>query len=97
MKLSTKAEMLCAQITPGTTRLGDLRKIASDTGKDHQLAMELWAAKSYLLRQLAILIMYLKLITQEVADRLDQDMQQHPTKERLQLIDWLLANQLSKD
>jgi 3-methyladenine DNA glycosylase AlkD len=97
MKLSSKAENIYAQVNRTSTQLGDLRKIAKDIKKDHPLAMELWSTGEYLPRQLAILIMDAKLLSQEVIDQLDNDMQAHIEEERLQLIDWLMANQLSKD
>jgi len=97
MKRSSKAENIYTQINKKTTKLGDLRKIAKDIGKDHPLAMELWATGKFMPRQLAILIMDKKLLTQELIDKLDKDIQGHPYEERNQLIDWLMANQLSKD
>ena len=96
MKPSPQAQNILGQIN-SKTMLGDLRKIAKEIKKDHQLAMELWSAGEFLPRQLAILIMDKKLLSQEAIDRLDKDMQQHPLKERTQLIDWLMANQLTKD
>jgi 3-methyladenine DNA glycosylase AlkD len=97
MKLSSKAQNIYTQINSTTTKLGDLRNIAKEIKKDHSLAMELWSTGEYLPRQLSILIMDPKLLSQEVIDTLDKDIQQHETEERLQLIDWLMANQLSKD
>jgi len=97
MKLSTKAESITTQISDGNTKLGDLRKIASEIKKDHELAMELWSTGKYLARQLATLLMDKKLLSQEVIDKLDNDINQHHEEEKLQLIDWLMANQLSKD
>lgn len=97
MKLSLKAEAVYTRVRNKTTNLGVLRKIAKDIKKDHLLAMELWGTGEYLPRQLAILIMDVKLLSQELIDRLDDDIQQHTMEERLQLIDWLLANQLSKN
>lgn len=96
MKLSSKATNIYA-LVDDTTRLGDLRKIAKDIKKDHQLAMELWSTREYLTRQLAILIMDSKLLSQELIDQLDKDIQDHPIEERHQLIDWLMANQLAKE
>lgn len=96
MKLSSNAEKIYAQIN-SNTQLGDLRKIAKEIKKDHSLAMELWFSAEYIPRQLAILIMDPKLLSQELIEQLDQDIQTHKMDERLQLIDWLLANQLSKD
>lgn len=97
MKLSSKAKAIYAQIDPASTKLGDLRKIAKEIKRDHELAMELWSTGEFLPRQLAILIMDKKQLSQEVIDQLDRDMQTHDFNERNQLIDWLMANQLSKD
>lgn len=96
MKRSSQAENISAQIN-AKTKLGDLRKIARDIKKDHELAMELWSTERFLPRQLAILIMDNKLLSQDLINTLDKDMQQHPFDERNQLMDWLMANQLTKD
>lgn len=93
---SEKAATILSQMK-SDTRLGDLRKIAKEIKKDHELAMELWSTGEYLPRLLATLIMDKKLLTQEVLDLLDQDMQVHPFDERNNLMDWLMANQLTKD
>ncbi|MBC1564581.1 DNA alkylation repair protein [Listeria booriae] len=78
------------------TKLGDLRKIAKEIKQDHELAMELWSTEKFLPRLLAILIMDKKLLTQDVLNELDKDMQTHPFGERNNLMDWLMANQLTK-
>jgi 3-methyladenine DNA glycosylase AlkD len=96
MEATLSAERILGQIN-SKTKLGDLRKIAKEIKKDHALAMELWAARAFLPRQLAILIMDSKALTQELMDKLDKDIQAHPVKERTQLMDWLMANQLAKD
>ncbi|PHR49035.1 MAG: hypothetical protein COA32_03030 [Fluviicola sp.] len=97
MKLSTKAENILKQISDKNTKLGDLRKIAKEIKKDHQLAIELWSTEHFFARQLAILIIDKKLLAEEVIDKLVADINQHNEKEKLQLIDWLMANQLTKD
>lgn len=96
MELSSKAENILHQIDD-KTKLGDLRKIANDIKKDHDLAMELWATGKYLARQLAILIMDKKHLSQAFIDKLDKDIKRHKEDDRNHLIDWLMANQLSKD
>lgn len=96
MELSSKAENILNQIDD-KTKLGDLRKIAKDIKKDHDLALELWATEKYLARQLAILIMDKKHLSQAFIDKLDKDIKRHKEDDRNQLIDWLMANQLSKD
>ncbi|ANE45846.1 hypothetical protein SY83_05485 [Paenibacillus swuensis] len=96
LKRSSKAEDILPQIH-SKTKLGDLRKIAKDIKKDHELAMDLWSTGEFLPRLLAILIMNNKLLSQEVLNKLDQDMQIHTFDEQNNLMDWLLANQLTKD
>ncbi len=97
MSLSTKAKEIVNQVGGSETKLGDLRKIAKDIKKDHELALELWSSGDFMTRQLAILIMDKKLLSMEVIEQLDNDIQQHSEKERNDLIDWLMANQLMKD
>ncbi|RNL69273.1 DNA alkylation repair protein [Sinomicrobium pectinilyticum] len=97
MKLSTKAEKILTQITGKSTKLGDLRTLAKGIKKDHELAMELWSSKYFFARQLAILIMDKKLLSEAVIDQLVTDINQHHKNEKLQLMDWLMANQLTKD
>lgn len=96
MKRSSKAENILSQIN-STTKLGDLRKIAKDIKKDHELAIELWSAGIFFPRLLAILIMDNKRVSQDFINGLDSDMQAHPLDERNQLMDWFMANQLTKD
>jgi 3-methyladenine DNA glycosylase AlkD len=95
IKRSSKAENILAQIN-SNTKLGDLRKLAKDIKKDHELAMELWSTEEFLPRQLAILIMDKTLLKEDVLNKLDKDMQTHPSNERTNLMDWLMANQLNK-
>ncbi len=97
MKVSTKAEKILTQISDKNTKLGDLRNIAKVIKKDHQLAMELWSTKHFFARQLAILIMDKILLTEETIDNLINDIGRHNHNEKLQLTDWLMANQLTKD
>ena len=88
---------ILSQISDKNTKLGDIREIAKQIKKDHQLAMELWSTKLFFARQLAILIFDKKLLAEDVINKLVADINQHNEKEKLQLIDWLMANQLTKD
>lgn len=97
MNISPKASSIYDRINNETTKLGDLRKIAKEIKKDHELAMELWGTGGFKPRQLAILIMDKKMVTQALVDQIDKDIQIHTSQEQNQLIDWLMANQLSKD
>jgi len=97
MKLSSKAKNIYSQVNQKDTKLGDLRKIAKEIKKDHELALELWSTGEFIPRQLAILIMDKKLITKEFIDQIDKNIQKHELDERNQLTDWFMANQLTKD
>src|SRR5690606_15901891 len=93
---SPKAKDILTRIE-GSFKLGDLRTIAKEIKKDHVLAMELWSAGGFMPRQLAILIMDQKQLSLGLIDTLIADIEQHEQKEKLQMIDWLMANQLAKD
>jgi 3-methyladenine DNA glycosylase AlkD len=97
MNLTATFEAIYSQINGESIKLGDLRKIAKEIKTDHDLAMELWSTKEIMPRLLAILIMDKKVLSQNLIDRLDQDMQIHSYDEKTQLMDWLMANQLTKD
>lgn len=92
---SSKAENILSQIN-SNTKLGDLRKIAKEIKIDHDLAMEFWSTGEFLPRLLAILIMDKKLLSQDILNQLDKDMRTHTFGERNNLMDWILANQLTK-
>lgn len=97
MKISEKALEIYNQINKDNTKLGDLRKIAKDIKKNHALSLELWSAGKFFPRMLAILIMDVKKINQEFINKIDKDIQVHIIDERVQLADWFMANQLTKD
>lgn len=97
MKLSAKAKKIHSQISAEGTKLGDLRKIAKEIKKDHDLAMELWNTGEYFPRQLAALIMDKKQLTEETVNQLCGDLQDQGGEEGVRIADWLMANQLMKD
>lgn len=93
MPVSVKAQNLLKNLP---ARLGDLRSIAKEIKMDHDLALELWGSGLFAARMLAILIMDKKQISQEFVDQLEKDSGVHTPEEQNQLIDWLMANQLTK-
>lgn len=95
-KQSSKADQVLSQIN-SKTMLGGLRKIAKDIKKNHELAMELWSTEAFLPRMLAILIMDKNLLSDDDLNNLAEDMQIHTFDEQNNLMDWLMANQLTKD
>ena len=97
MTLSEKAQNINTEINKEDTKLGDLRKIAKEIKKDQKLAEELWSTGKFYSRLLAILIFDVKALNADVIDSLFKDVEEHGYDERLQLADWLMANQLTKD
>lgn len=95
--LSTQATDILTAINQPNTKLGDLRKWAKDIKRNHELALELWATESFFARMLSILIMDHKVLSQDVLDEFTKAMEQHSMDERTQLMDWLMANQLTKN
>lgn len=101
MNISDKAQHIIDDVTKDGTKLGDLRKIAKDIKKDHALAQELWSSQKLMPMLLAVLIFDTKKLDTTTVDNLLKDIdKQHGSEEgseRLQLADWLMANQLMKD
>lgn len=96
MNLSTEALKIQRQLSNGAPKLGDLRKLANEIKKDHDLAQELWSTGEYYPRLLAILIMDKTLLDPKAIDALAKEMLEHDYDQRNLLCDWLLANQLRK-
>jgi len=96
MKHSSKAENILSQLND-KSKLGDIKKLATEIKKDHELALELWSTEKHFARLLAVLIMDKKYLSQEFIDKLTNDIKGQAEDERNQLIDWLMANQLMKD
>ena len=94
---SENAQKLYSQIfSKDSPKLGDIKKIAKDIKKDHDLAIELWETGEHYPRLLAVLIMDKNLLTQELIDKFVTDLATHEVKQRNQITEWLMANQLMK-
>ena len=96
MAFSTSSEELLSQLDAEAIKLGDLKKLAKEIKKDHDLAMELWTSEKLYPRMLAVLILDKNQLTQELINQMVDDLQSHEIDERVQIVDWLLANQLTK-
>lgn len=97
MGLSTKAKKLYKQISGEDTKMGDIKKLAKEIKKDHDLAMELWSTGENFPRMLATLIMDKKLLTEKVIEGLMKDLEKQPEEEQTRITEWFMANQLMKD
>jgi 3-methyladenine DNA glycosylase AlkD len=96
MILSKKAQKIYDEISE-RTKLGDLRNIAKGIKTDDELAKELWSTGKLFPRLLSVLIMDDKELNSDVIQDLFDDIQHHEVEERIQLADWLMANQLAKN
>ncbi len=96
MALSTRGKKVISQLGKAP-RMGDIKKIAKEIVKDHELAVELWSQGEYHSRLLATLIFDKKSLTEEVIVQIASDLLFHDEKQRNYISDWLLANQLTKD
>ena len=96
MALSAKANEVISRIGTGNPKLGELRKIAKEIKKDHDLALELWSTEQYSARMLSILIMDKGQLTQDAIEELVEGLSANDYEEKNRLSDWLLANQLMK-
>ena len=97
MASTTSTEHILTQLSVENVKMGDLKKLAKEIKRDHDLAMELWASEKFYPRMLAVLIMDKKQLDQEFINRLVGDLETHEMKEQVQIVDWLMANQLMKD
>ena len=88
---------LISQLSADAIKMGDIKKKAKEIKRDHELAMELWDSGEFHPRMLAVLIMDKRELTQDVMVRLADDLSKNEADERVQIADWLLANQLTKD
>ncbi|MFT7582681.1 MAG: 3-methyladenine DNA glycosylase AlkD [Myxococcota bacterium] len=96
MSMSATAQTLIEELGTTSIKMGELKKRAKAIKTDHELALALWTSGAFFPRMLAVLVFDKKLLGQAAIDGLAADMLSHNDKERDQLADWLMANQLMK-
>lgn len=94
--LTEKAQAVCDRLDLETPRMGEIKKVAAEIKKDHELALELWGTGGYVQRMLSTLIMDKTQLTLDVVEGLAKDMAPHSAFERGRLSEWLMAHQLMK-
>lgn len=77
-------------------KYGDIKKLAKEIKKDHNLGLELWKTGQYYPRLLAVLILDKKFIDNELMYKIAIDLIEHEEDEWKQILDWLYANQINK-
>lgn len=90
------AAAIAAELRADGTRLGDIKARAKAIGKDHDLALRLWAGGEFHARLLAVLILDRTQLTPELIESMAGDLAAHDAAQRDAISDWLLANQLMK-
>ena len=83
---------LLARLSSDTIKCGEIKKIAREIERDHDLAMELWESGEFHPRMLAVLILDKKLLDQDFLNRLAADLEGGDADEWPQIADWLMAN-----
>lgn len=96
MPLSAKARSIAEALDADPPRMGDIKKLAAETGQDHALATELWGAGVFALRLVAVLLMDKARLDQTMLEGLAADLEAMPSTPRNRISEWLLANQLMK-
>lgn len=98
--MSQSAEALLAELGEAPL-MGAIKKKAKEIKKDHQLAYDLWATRTFTGRMLAALIFDKIKLRGEAIVALAADLTELKGKDegeqRDYIGDWLLANQISKD
>lgn len=89
-------EELHGRLRDQGSTLTQLRTLAAEIGKDHDLANRLWALGEYRSRLLSLLILDLKQLDIVGIENLTHDIEAASIKEQMQLSDWLTANVIMK-
>jgi 3-methyladenine DNA glycosylase AlkD len=76
--------------------MGQIKKLAKEIKKNHELSLELWKTENYQARLLAVLLLDKKLLSQEVLETFVEDLSVHSQDEQNRITEWLMANQLMK-
>ncbi len=95
--VALSSQELVSRLNSQDVKFGDIKKIAKEIKRDHDLAMELWASEQFFARLLSVLILDKKQLNQEVIETMAKDLQAHEPEERNRINEWLMANQLMKD
>lgn len=96
MSNTLSLETLLSQLSADNVKMGELKKLAKEIKKDHDLAMSLWASGQFYPRMLAVLILDKNQLDQGGLNQMMDDLQSQESDQRLQIVDWLMANQLMK-
>ncbi len=91
------SQELISRLDRPDTKMGEIKSIAKQIKRDHDLALELWESEKYYPRLLAVLILDKKLLDENRIDRMMKDLRSNGYDERNRVSEWLMANQLMKD
>ena len=82
---SAKAKKIAATLNREERKMGDIKKMAKEIKKDHDLAVELWSTGDFHPRLLSTLIFDKKLLSAESIELLAADMLDHDEAKKNQM------------
>ena len=89
-------DKLLPQLTESQLTRGDLKKLAKEIKRDHGLALKLWKSTELNAVLLASLILDKKQLTQRLIEELVAQLSQFEPDAQYLIVEWLMANQLTK-
>lgn len=96
MSHATDAQALLERLDNSKLTNTQIRSIAQEQGKNHELATQLWKHGGFPARMLSLLILDLKAVDVSYMEMLISDIEKADGKEQSQLLDWMIANVIMK-
>jgi 3-methyladenine DNA glycosylase AlkD len=96
MSHTTDAQALLERLDSAQPKNTEIRSIAQEQGKNHELATQLWKHGGFTARMLSLLILDLKAVDPSYIEMLISDIENADGKEQSQLCDWMIANVIMK-
>jgi 3-methyladenine DNA glycosylase AlkD len=93
---TTDAQALLERLDSSRPNNTEIRSIAKEQGKNHELAVQLWQHGGFSSRMLSLLILDLKAVDPGYIETLISDIEKTDGKEQSQLLDWMIANVIMK-
>ena len=96
MSPTTDAQALLERLDRAKPLNTEIRSIAQEQGRNHELATQLWKQDGFAAKMLSLLILDLKAVDPGYIERLISDIENADGKEQSQLLDWMIANVIMK-
>lgn len=96
MHQTTDARVLLERLDGARPLNTEIRAIAKEQGKNHDLAVQLWKHGGFSSRMLSLLMLDLKQVESRYIGELISDVEGLDGKDQVQLCDWMIANVIMK-